>query len=135
MIIMKEKATYKGFILWLVFFVASLILAVLPEDRDLAARLCFLIALFDLVILMLIIYLTERIYWLTEISFQQAQAAGRQKRKRLAYEQLMRFLYLLAIYLLWAFAGHLGHFYIWTDMIVVILGLCIVAFWTTHVKL
>lgn len=135
MIIMKEKATYKGFILWLVFFVASLILAVLPVDRDLAARLCFLIALFDLVILMLIIYLTERIYWLTGISFQQLQAAGSYKRKRLAYEQLMRFLYLLAIYLLWAFIGHLGHFYIWTDMIVVILGLCIVAFWPTHVKL
>ena len=91
---MKEKATYKGFILWQMFFVASLILAVLPEDRDLAARLCFLIALFDLVILMLIIYLTERIYWLTGISFQQAQAAGSYKRKRLAYEQLMRFLYL-----------------------------------------
>lgn len=132
---MKEKATYKGFVFWFVFFIVSVIPAVQIEDRNLALRLCFVIALFDLVILMLIIYLTERIYWLTGISFQQAQAAGRQKRKRLAYEQLMRFLYLLAIYLLWAFAGHLGHFYIWTDMIVVILGLCIVAFWPSRIKL
>ena len=71
--IMKEKPTYKGFIIWLVFFGVSLIPAVRLENRALAARLCFGICLIDLVILMLIIYWTERIYWFSGISFEQAR--------------------------------------------------------------
>lgn len=117
---MKEKPTYKGFIIWLVFFVTSLIPAVRLENRDLAARLCFGIGLIDLVILMLIIYCTERIYWFSGISFEQARQAGSQQQKNYALRILKRFMYLLGIFLIYAFIGHIWHFHNLFDMVIII---------------
>lgn len=132
---MKEKPTYKGFIIWLVFFVVSLIPAVRLENRALAARLCFGICLIDLVILMLIIYRTERIYWFSGISFEQARQLEGQRRKSYALKILKRFVYLLGIYLIFAFMGHVWHFSILFDMVVFILGLIITCFSTFHITL
>lgn len=132
---MKEKPTYKGFIIWLVFFIASMIPALRLENRDLAARLCFGICLIDLVILMLIIYWTERIYWFSGISFEQARQAGSQQRKNYALKILKRFVYLLGIYLLFAFIGHIWHFHILFDMGIVIVGLIATCFSTFHITL
>lgn len=125
---MKEKPTYKGFIIWLVFFVTSLIPAVRLENRDLAARLCFGIGLIDLVILMLIIYWTERIYWFSGISFEQARQAGSQQRKNYALKILKRFVYLLGIFLIYAFIGHIWHFHNLFDMVIIIFGMIITCF-------
>lgn len=125
---MKEKPTYKGFIIWLVFFIASMIPALRLENRDLAARLCFGICLIDLVILMLIIYWTERIYWFSGISFEQARQAGSQQRKNYALKILKRFVYLLGIYLLFAFIGHIWHFHILFDMVIIIFAMIITCF-------
>lgn len=125
---MKEKPTYKGFIIWLVFFVTSLIPAVRLENRDLAARLCFGIGLIDLVILMLIISWTERGYWFSGISFEQARQAGSQQRKNYALKILKRFVYLLGIFLIYAFIGHIWHFHNLFDMVIIIFGMIITCF-------
>ena len=125
---MKEKPTYKGFLLWLVFFLVSFMPAIQLKDRDLAGRLFFGIGLIDLIILMTMMYCTERIYWFSGISFEQARQAGSQQEKNYALRILKRFMYLLGIFLIYAFIGHIWHFHNLFDMVIIIFGMIITCF-------
>ena len=90
---MEYKRSYAGLIIWLILFVAATLGACfLPiEDTKLIITVVDNIMTVSIFILSLIIYLKDKAYWYTEVSFKDAEAAGFERRRRYAFRHMKRF--------------------------------------------
>lgn len=131
------KKSYTGFILWMVGFVAALLaICFLPvEDEQVLMRLILLLMAWSVTGMAFIIWKTESVYWYNGTTFEEAEAAGSERRKAFAQKHLKIFgVYALAASALAALMQLLG-WSAWIDFTLATLGLVVAACMTMPIKL
>lgn len=133
----EYKKSYQGIIWWIVlFFLLLAALVFLPfEDGDLLLRITLNVSGFLIVLLFLMIYLTEAVYWINGVEYEQAKEAGKERRKRFAVRHLKRVGYFALLYLLYSVAAQLAGFGIGLDVALWTVGMIIAAVSTIPIKL
>ena len=131
------KKSYTGFILWLMIFVAATLgISLLPtEDWQLMMRLIILLMAWGIAALAFIIWRTERVYWYNGITYEEAEAAGSERRKDYAWRHLKVFgIYALGISVFVWGMQMLGAS-AWIDFTVGTIGLIVAGCCTMPIKL
>ena len=90
---MELKKSYRGFVLWMLGFLAGLAgMMFLPvEDGSLLTRAVIVYTAAAVALLAWIIWRTERIYWYNGTEYEDAVAAGSERRKRFAWQHFRIF--------------------------------------------
>lgn len=131
------KKSYTGFILWLMIFVAATLgISLLPtEDWQLLMRLIILLMGWGIAALAFIIWRTEQVYWYNGITYEEAEAAGSERRKDYAWRHLKVFgIYALGISVFVWGMQMLGAS-AWIDFTVGTIGLIVAGCCTMPIKL
>ena len=131
------KKSYTGFMLWLMIFVAATLgISLLPtEDWQLLMRLIILLMGWGIAALAFIIWRTERVYWYNGITYEEAEAAGSERRKDYAWRHLKVFgVYALGISVFVWVIQMLGAS-AWIDFTVGTIGLIVAGCCTMPIKL
>ncbi len=134
---MELKKSYKGFVWWMIGFTAALFaICFLPtEDGGLLTRLICIEMTVGIALLAYIIYRTEYVYWYNGTTYEEAVAAGSERRKAFALKHFERFAWCAAICLLFSLAAHALGWSFWLDMCVHCIALIAVAISTIRIKL
>jgi len=131
------KKSYTGFILWMVGFVAAMLaICFIPvEDEQVLMRLILLVMAWSVTSMAFIIWKTESVYWYNGTTFEEAEAAGSERRKAFAWKHLKIFgVYALAASVLSALMQLLG-WSAWIDFTLATLGIVVAACMTIPLKL
>lgn len=131
------KKSYTGFVLWMVGFVAALLaICFIPvEDEQVLMRLILLLMAWSVTGMAFIIWKNESVYWYNGTTFEEAEAAGSERRKVFAWKHLKIFgVYALAASVLSALMQLLG-WSAWIDFTLATLGLVVAACMTIPLKL
>lgn len=131
------KKSYTGFMLWLMIFVAATLgISLLPtEDWQLLMRLIILLMGWGIAALAFIIWRTEQVYWYNGITYEEAEAAGSERRKDYAWRHLKVFgIYALGISVFVWGMQMLGAS-AWIDFTVGTIGLIVAGCCTMPIKL
>ena len=131
------KKSYTGFILWMVGFVAALLaICFIPaEDEQVLMRLIMLVTAWYMAGLTFYIWRTERVYLYNGTTFEEAEAAGSERRKEFAWRHLRIFGVFALIQTGLACAMHLLGWSAWIDFTLATLGLVVAACMTIPLKL
>lgn len=131
------KKSYKGLILWMIGYPAVLIgAAFLPtKDVGLLVRVIDGLTMVSVVVLMLIIWRTEKVFWFTGMSFEQAVEAGPVRRKAYAWKHVKLFGIFAAAFLLFSVVAQVLHFSIAVDLAVLMAGMIAVGVFSMKFKL
>lgn len=134
---MEYKNSYKGFIIWLLSFLAIFfILPFIPiNDIALITRISLNFMTLYIALLSYIIYKTEYIYWYNGISYKQALEAGSEKRKLYAYKHFYVFARFALFFLLFSIIFHMTNRHYGWDIAVASAGLIKTAISTIKIKL
>lgn len=134
---MELKKSYKGFVIWLLIFVATMFgSAFLPiSSASILTRVVMNVCVFNIVLLAFIIYKTEYVYWYNGTEYKQAVEAGSERRKEFAWKHLKQFGIFAPIYLAFSVVAQLMHIPSGVDVVVATVGLIITAFSTTRIQL
>lgn len=131
------KKSYTGFILWLMIFVAATLgISLLPtEDWQLLMRLIILLMAWGIAALAFIIWRTEQVYWYNGITYEEAEAAGSERRKDYAWRHLKVFgIYALGISV-FVWVMHMLGASAWIDFTLGTVGLIVAGCCTMPIKL
>lgn len=131
------RKTYAGFILWMIAFViVMLAICFLPvQDEAFLTRLLQNLCTISIALLTWIIWRTERVYWYTGITFEQAETAGSERRRAYAFRHFRLFGGYALAALAVTMAAHLARLPWWVDFIIVTVGLIAAALRTMVYKL
>lgn len=131
------KKSYGGFALWMAgYVVLMLLIAFLPiKDAGLMVRIFDFFTAASIEVLMLIVYKTEKVFWINGISYEDAVEAGSEKRRALALRFVKRFGALTAGIFLFSAAAQLLKLPCLADVCVVMAAFFICAFSTIRFKL
>ncbi|MBQ8603914.1 MAG: hypothetical protein IJ410_03600 [Oscillospiraceae bacterium] len=130
------KKSYKGFILWIVLFMAGFFpIMLIKTNAGLLTRITMNYTSMMLAFLAYIIYKYDRIYWYNGVDFEEAAEAGRERRDAYTVAHLKKFIKFAGFYALFSFIMHLAGKGIWIDSIVFTLGLICTAVSTIRIKL
>lgn len=131
------KKSYKGLILWMIGYPAVLIgAAFLPtKDVGLLVRVIDGLTMVSVVVLMLIIWKTEKVFWFTGMSFEEAVEAGSARRKAYAWKHVKLFGIFAAAFLLFSVVAQVLHFSIAVDLAVLMVGMIAVGVFSMKFKL
>lgn len=140
---MKEKTgktyqkSYKLFILWLLAFVLCLFLiSLLPtNDIHLVVDVIMNYMTISIAVLTLIIYCTENIYWYNGTTYEEANEAGAERRRKFALAHFKRFLIGALVNLCFCVISYMLGFRFAYDIIVGIVVLVGSAISTIKIKL
>lgn len=134
---MELKKSYKGFVWFMLIFTAVMFLiAFIPtEDAGLITRLICAEAALGMAILTYIIYRTEYVYWYNGTEYEEAVAAGSERRRKFAKQHLDRFAAFAALCLLFSSAAQALGWPFWIDIIVCGVGLVVTAVSTMKIRL
>ena len=134
---MELRKSYKGFVAWVIGFVAVLLgLCFLrTEDVGLLMRLICCACAVGIAVLAYIIYRTGYVYWYNGIEYEDAVRAGEARRRAYALTHFKRFGGFAAAFVLFSIVMHgLGWSY-WIDFAVASVGIIATAVGTIRVKL
>ena len=131
------KKSYKGFVIGLIAYVGLLLgLALIPGmDDQLAMRLIMLLTVWYMAALSFQVWLTEQIYWYNGTTFEDAVAAGSERRKEFAWRHFRIFGRFALIQTALALVMCLLGWSAWIDFAVGTVGLCVACFMTIPIKL
>lgn len=131
------KKSYTGFVLGLIAYLVCMFgLVFIPEvDARLAIRLIMLLTAWFMAILTFYIWRTERVYLYNGTSFEDAEAAGSERRKEFAWKHLRVFGMFALIQTVLACAMHLFGWSSWIDFTIGTIGIVIAACGTIPFKL
>lgn len=134
---MEYKKSYRGFVLWLLGFMAAAFSPLLlpTDDAGLLIRLVQNLTSIGLVILAWIILRTESVYWINGTTFEQARDAGSERRRAYASAHLRVFARFAAGYFLFSAFMQWRHFSYTIDIIVFTVGIIVTAVSTIRIKL
>ncbi|MBR4080258.1 MAG: hypothetical protein IKK21_00560 [Clostridia bacterium] len=134
---MKLKKSYRGFVLWMLGFVAGMAAIILLGTADAALMtrvlLCFTAA--DVALLAFIVWRTEQIYWYNGTEYEEAVKAGRERRRTFAWRHFRTFGGYALGQIIFCGVMHLLGLPWWIDIIVFCVGLCSAAFSTMRIRL
>jgi len=134
---MELKKSYKGFVLWMIGYVAALLaLAIIPAvDEGLVMRYTMMVTVWAVAGMAFIIWRTESVYWYNGTTFEDAVAAGSERRKEFARRHLAIFvrfaLMMTAVSVVMMLLGWSA----WIDFAFGTVGLCVAGFMTVPIKL
>lgn len=134
-----QDKSYRLFFAWLFLFAALMVVYSLFPDKipirgvGKAAGI-IIFAMLDL--LYILIYVTQSVYWVSGVSYEDAAKAGASARKRYAMRYLLVFLGMTAAYLIYCF----GLNAVWRastirDSMAAAVMICVAALGTMHIKL
>lgn len=134
---MELKKSYKGLVLIMVLFVAAMLsISLIPASSDdLPLRLILNLMNFTMALLTGVICRNQAIYWYTGITYEQAAAAGPERRLAYARKHFQRFALTafagLGVTLLFSGLGLSA----WFDFALLLLGLMATAISTVRIRL
>lgn len=131
------KKSYKGLILWMAGYTAVLTGAAFLPTRDvgLLVRVIDNLTMVSIVVLMLIIWKTEKVFWFSGMSFEQAVEAGSDRRKAYSWRHVKLFGIFAAAYFLFSVAAQLLHFPFAVDFAVLTAGAIAASIFSMKIKL
>ena len=134
---MELKKSYTGFVVWMIVFTAGLMsFALLPtEDGGLLTRGIMNWTTAAMAYLTWHIWRTEQIYWYNGTTFEEAEAAGSERRKAFAWKHFRIFGMSALVQTVLACAMQLLGWSAWIDFAAGTVGLCIASFMTVPIKL
>lgn len=137
---MEYKKTYKGFWIWMICFIAVLLLVgLIPVKNAISAsigmRLINNVCAIAMAILAFIIYESEYVYWYNGISYEDALKADSERRREYAWKHFQRFGTFAVIHLIISVAAQLLGISMWVDFAILVVGMIGVAFSTMNIKL
>ena len=131
------KKSYTGFVIWLigfcVFTVGACFLPNLSTQLTLAVvdNACTI----GIFILTFLIYQTEYVYWYNGTSYEEAKAAGSERRKAFALAHMKRFAYFALAFLVYTVMSLMLGIPYGFDIGIACVGILIVALSTLKIKL
>lgn len=136
------KKSYKLFVAWLISYISTLILSVrimdniwTGEEGPYSAKVTGVVTLMMLCILFVVIYKTEKIYWINGISYKEALKATSTQRKIFAKRHLERFLLATAVYVIYCSLSLIMVTNIVSDTCVLVFAILVAALSTIPIKL
>lgn len=134
---MELKKSYKGFVWFMLGFVAALFaLCFLPtENGGLLMRLICNLSTGSIALLAYIIYRTEYVYWYNGTEYEEAVAAGSERRRAFARKHLNSFAVCALGYLLYSALAQALGWHWWIDLVLCFVGLIAAAVSTIKIKL
>ncbi len=131
------KKSYLGFIIWLIAYSALVTTPVFLPIKDAAVltRILLVFTAVAMVILMAMMYVWETVYWMSGVSYEQAVAAGSERRKRFAFLHLRMFGIYAVAYILFSVIAQFLHFDWWVDTVVFTVSLIVLAIFSPKYKL
>ena len=106
------------------FITLMMAAAFLPIDElGLLIRICNNLCTVGIEILMLLIYKTEKIFWINGISYEEAVKAGSDRRKVYARKYVKHFGVFTLAFLLFSLIAQLLHIHWGIDLMLVVVGL------------
>ena len=133
-----KPKSYRLFIVWIISFITVLgtvgyLTRNLPTGT--ATRIILLLACYGLLALLYLILKTESIYWFTGISYEQAAAAGRVRRRAYAKTHLQYFMAGAGIFLSLCALFQFQGISVWLDLLVFLLIFSFAAVYSMRIKL
>ena len=134
---MELKKGYGGFTLWMAVYTLLLLsISALPvEDEALMTRAVVVLTALAMVALAFIIWRTERVYWYSGLTYEDALEAGSERRKAFALRHLKVFGAFSAGIVACTALMHLLGAPVWIDIAAATAGLCGAAVWTMPIEL
>ncbi len=130
------KKGYLGFVLWtIIFSVLEIGICIIDPGENITMFLVFNIAGIGVVILTLMIYLTQKVYWYSGIDYKTAVLAGPERRKQYAKKILIMFAIFEAVFLLLSVVVCILKLSMWIDFIVLIAGVLAISIMSVKIKL
>ena len=130
------KKSYKGFVIWLLVYTAGCILPVfLPLNGETVTKLILLYTAAMMALLAYIVYKTDSIYWYNGVAFEEAEAAGYERRSEYAYKHLVVFGWFAAIYTAYTAISLYLNINIFIDSMILTISLIVAAVFTMKIKL
>ena len=130
------KKSYRGFVLWLIIWMVLIfVLPFISPDGATGMRLVCNLMTLGMASLAHLICVTDSVYWYTGISFEEAEAAGPERRAAYANAHRKRFGWLALAVLALSAAGHALGWSMWIDFTAATVGLVVVAVSTIGLRL
>ena len=131
------KKSYRGFVLGLIVFLVLLLsISFIPAlNEHLVMRLIMLLTVWYMAALSFHIWRTEQIYWYNGTAFEDAEAAGSERRKAFAWQHFRIFGVFALVQTVLACAMMLLGWSAWIDFTVGTVGICVACFMTIPIKL
>lgn len=131
------KKSYTGFIVWLLVFLGGMAaICFCPvEDESVLVRLIILLMSWFVAGLTFHIWRTEQIYWYTGTTFEEAEAAGPERRREFAWKHFRIFGRFALLVTVVSCATYLLGWSFWIDFAFGTVGLIAAAVRTMPIKL
>lgn len=131
------RKSYKGFVVGLIAYLALLAgIAFIPaQDEQLPMRLIMLLTTWYMAALSFQVWRTEQVYWYNGTTFEEAEAAGSERRKRFAWRHFQIFGVFALLMSLLSCGMQLLGWSAWIDFTVGTVGICVACFMTIPIKL
>ncbi len=131
------KKSYTGFVLWMLGFVAALLgICFLPtQDEQVLMRLIMLLLAWGVASMAFIIWKTEYVYWINGTTFEEAEAAGSERRKAFAWRHLRIFGMFALMMTVVSCATYLLGWSAWIDFAFGTIGIIAACCFTIPIKL
>ena len=132
-----KKKSYTGFVVGLVcYLVALLSIAFIPKtDEQIVMRLTMLLTTWYMAWISFHVWRTERIYWYNGTSYEDAEAAGSERRKVFAWKHFQRFGMFALCQTVLSCGMYLLGWSAWIDFAIGAVGLVVTACSTIPIKL
>ena len=131
------KKSYTGFVLWLIVFcVISVGACFLPNlSTQLTLAIVDNACTIGIFILTFLIYQTGYVYWYNSTSYEDARAAGSERRKAFALAHMKRFGYFALAFLVYSVVSLMVGIPYGFDIVIACVGILAVALSTINLKL
>ena len=130
-----QKQSYKLFILWIgLFFVLFYSLVFLDISDSLLIKIEIMVLNIALLILFIIIYITESIYWINGVSYKEAKAMTSDQRKHYAMEHFKLFLKCTLVTLIYCIISYFLKISMFIDILISTIILIITAISSIRIK-
>lgn len=132
-----KKKSYTGFVVGLLCYLAALLsIAFIPEvDEHIVMRLIMLLTVWYMAWVSFHVWRTEQIYWYNGTTYEEAEAAGSERRKEFAWKHFRLFGMFALMQTVLSCATYLLGWSAWIDFAVGAVGLIVTACSTIPIKL
>lgn len=132
---MDERKSYGGLIIWTACYLLLMVGCCFLVDAALMMRLIMQVTSVGVTLLVYMIYVNEKVYWINGVSFEDALKATSGQRKRFALRHLKLFLWFSGPYLVYSAVSYGLQWSEWIDFTIGCVGICAVAIATVPIKL
>ena len=131
------KKSYSGFVIWIIGFCVVVVGACFLPNLSTQLTLAVVdnASTIGIFILTLLIYQTESVYWYNGTSYEDAKAAGSERRKAFAMAHMKRFGYFALAFLAYTVVSLMLGIPYGFDIVIACVGILIAALSTLRIKL